>query len=318
MDSPPTYHQGTLLFGCADGWVYCLNAADGRLVWRFRGAPAERLIGVDGQLESAWPVHGSVLVQNDVAYFTAGRSSHLDGGLRVYGLAADTGELRYQTLLVRPELHRRRTCQRTSVRRWACCPTFSRATASKLYLRGTTLDNDLQPATGKPPAARPRRLPGRQLLQADSLELRQPSELRPADRARRPTVLRRAHVRQPPRPGPHRILHAGRQGLPAVRQPAGRPAKHWSYRVPVRIRAMLLAGDRLLTAGPPDVVDPQDPLGAFEGRKGGVLYVYNAATGERIAEQKLPSPPVFNGIAAARGRLFLAAENGELSGYGKP
>nr|MCU0980024.1 PQQ-binding-like beta-propeller repeat protein [Pirellulaceae bacterium] len=64
VDSPPTYHQGTLLFGCADGWVYCLNAADGGLVWRFRAAPGERLIGADGQLESAWPVHGSVLVQH--------------------------------------------------------------------------------------------------------------------------------------------------------------------------------------------------------------------------------------------------------------
>ena len=37
-----------------------------------------------------------------------------------------------------------------------------------------------------------------------------------------------------------------------------------------------------------------------------------------VAEQTLPSPPVFNGIAVARDRLFLAAENGALAGYGKP
>ena len=46
----------------------------------------------------------------------------------------------------------------------------------------------------------------------------------------------------------------------------------WSERIPVRIRAMVLAGSRLVVAGPPDVVDASDPLGAFEGRKGGLLY----------------------------------------------
>jgi hypothetical protein len=81
---------------------------------------------------------------------------------------------------------------------------------------------------------------------------------------------------------------------------------------------MLLAGDRLVTAGPPDVVDPQDPLGAFEGRLGGVLDVVDVAGGQRIAQQQLPSPPVFNGIAAARGRLLLVSENGELACFGKP
>ena len=47
-------------------------------------------------------MHGSVLVQNGVAYFAAGRSSHLDGGLRVTAWTAATGELRCQTLLAGP------------------------------------------------------------------------------------------------------------------------------------------------------------------------------------------------------------------------
>ena len=29
IDSPPTVHQGAVLFGCCDGWVYSLRAADG-------------------------------------------------------------------------------------------------------------------------------------------------------------------------------------------------------------------------------------------------------------------------------------------------
>jgi outer membrane protein assembly factor BamB len=64
LDTPPTLHHGRVVFGCADGRVYCLRAADGELMWRFRAAPRERLVGAFGGLESAWPVHGSVLVAN--------------------------------------------------------------------------------------------------------------------------------------------------------------------------------------------------------------------------------------------------------------
>ncbi len=34
IDSAPTYHEGTLIFGARDGWVYCLRASDGKLAWR--------------------------------------------------------------------------------------------------------------------------------------------------------------------------------------------------------------------------------------------------------------------------------------------
>ncbi len=80
---------------------------------------------------------------------------------------------------------------------------------------------------------------------------------------------------------------------------------------------MVAASDRLFTAGPPDVIDPKDPLGAFEGRKGGLLYAIDSTTGEHTAEHVLPSPPVFNGAAAARGKLFLALEDGSLVCFGK-
>ena len=93
VDSPPTVYRGRVVFGCRDGWVYCLRAADGVLAWRFRAAPTERHIVVDDQLESAWPVHGSILVLDDVAYSVAGRSSFLDGGLRLYALDMRSGRL---------------------------------------------------------------------------------------------------------------------------------------------------------------------------------------------------------------------------------
>jgi len=90
----------------------------------------------------------------------------------------------------------------------------------------------------------------------------------------------------------------------------------WSERIPVRVRAMVLTGDRLVVAGPPDVVDPKDPLGAFQGRKGGLMYVFDSASGKKLAEHTLPAPPVFNGAAAAAGRLYLAAEDGSITCFG--
>ncbi|RMF86571.1 MAG: hypothetical protein D6741_21730, partial [Planctomycetota bacterium] len=92
IDSPPTYYAGTLLVGSHDGYVYCLDAETGHLRWRFCAAPIdERCVAYD-QVESVWPVHGSILVDDDVAWCCAGRSSYLDGGLWVYRLDAATGK----------------------------------------------------------------------------------------------------------------------------------------------------------------------------------------------------------------------------------
>ena len=80
IDSPPTIYRGRVLFGSADGWVYCLRAADGQLAWRFRAAPSDERMTAFEQVESVWPVPGNVLVQDGVAYCVAGRSMFLDGG----------------------------------------------------------------------------------------------------------------------------------------------------------------------------------------------------------------------------------------------
>jgi len=100
IDSPPTLFSGLCLFGTRNGYVYCLRASDGSLVWRFRAARRDRRVFSYGQLESVWPVHGSVLVDRDpddgvpTVYAAAGRSSRLDGGIRLYALEASTGRIR--------------------------------------------------------------------------------------------------------------------------------------------------------------------------------------------------------------------------------
>ena len=92
VDSPPTFHRGLLLFGSADGFVYALRNTDGELVWRYRAAPTERRIMSFEQLESTWPVHGSVLVENNALYCVAGRSMFLDAGMRWLKLNPLTGK----------------------------------------------------------------------------------------------------------------------------------------------------------------------------------------------------------------------------------
>lgn len=99
VDSPPAIYQGRVLFGSADGYVYCLAAKDGALVWRFRAAPMEQCLMSFEQLESVWPVHGSVLVQNGILYCVAGRSMFLDGGLHLWRLDPKTGKALSHTVL---------------------------------------------------------------------------------------------------------------------------------------------------------------------------------------------------------------------------
>lgn len=109
VDSPPTIWQDCALFGCADGWVYCLSADDGQLRWRFLAAPEDRRTVALDQLESVWPVNGSVLVQSDLAYVAAGRSSYLDGGIRLYALEPRTGRVVKERTLRNdhPEFHKK-------------------------------------------------------------------------------------------------------------------------------------------------------------------------------------------------------------------
>lgn len=86
----------------------------------------------------------------------------------------------------------------------------------------------------------------------------------------------------------------------------------WQKFVPVRIRAMVKTRDVLFVAGPPDVYDDKDPYAAFEGRKGGVLASISPATGEIIHSQKNDSPPVFNGMIAAYGKIFMCLHDGTV------
>ncbi len=335
VDSPPTCYRGAVLFGSADGWVYCLSAADGQLAWRFRAAPRERLIGADGQLESAWPVHGSVLVRDGTVYFAAGRSSQLDGGIYMYGLDAATGKLLHHTklegpdyvvgpageLLVSPErtsppMKPKGRFTENYELPMGALPGILMSEGPRIHMRSETFDAELGRTTGSPALA-----PRAGFLDGNYFK-RTPWTFGGKDHARLIVHDERCvyYVRMFDSLrglDPSVFFTPGAKGYLLFAKNTDGKQNRWSQRVPVRVRAMVLAEGRLFVAGPPDVVDPKDPLGAFEERKGGLLWVFDSASGEKLAEHKLAFPPVFNGAAAAGGRLFIAEEDGSITCFGK-
>ncbi|NIP28465.1 MAG: PQQ-binding-like beta-propeller repeat protein [Phycisphaerae bacterium] len=99
IDSSPSIYKDLVLFGCGDGRVYCLRAEDGALVWRYLVAPEDRQNVFYQQPESVWPVHGSVLIENNTVYALAGRNMFLDGGMRLVLLDPVTGKKISETVL---------------------------------------------------------------------------------------------------------------------------------------------------------------------------------------------------------------------------
>jgi len=85
----PVVRQEKVYFGADDGNVYCLRAADGKLLWQFRAAATpEQMLGY-GRFSSLWPVRGGVMIDGGVLYFTAGLFP--SEGIRLFALDAETG-----------------------------------------------------------------------------------------------------------------------------------------------------------------------------------------------------------------------------------
>ena len=356
IDSPPTIDRGRVLFGSADGRVYCLRLADGALIWRFRAAPRHRQIMVEGQLESAWPVSGNVLVVDGAAYFAAGRTSYLDGGMSLYKLDGATGK----TLnVVRLQVDEEK--RDAGIAAGGYLPDVLSAGRESVYLRSARFDLDLarqkddvphlwssvgflddswwhrtywQIGTsmgsgwgGWPKAGQ--RVPAGRLLVTDGSRV--------FGFARNQYDIPGAHLGIDAsgvwgpigaQQGRWTFYHLfGRAleseaGKQSRRKPDSEAAGKagWTRRVPVLVQAMVLAGETLFVAGPPDKVDEiphqparVDPLAeALEARRGGTLAAVSSADGKTLADYELNSPPVFDGMAAAEGRLYLSTKMGEI------
>jgi len=345
VDSPPTAYRGTVLFGSADGCVYCLRAGDGRLVWRFRAAPDEQRVVAYGQLESAWPVSGSVLVEDGVAYFAAGRSTFLDDGIFLYGLDAKTGEQRMMSRLCGrdPETGEQPKSAVQGFGMKGVLPDVLSSDGTFLYMRHAKFDRrgveqeepgrHLFTPTGFVDDSwwhrsyqlygtefiagwggwwkNGNRAPAGRLLAFDD------ASIYGFGRSFYPA----GHAGQW-RTGEFYRLFATSKELDLIDEPApkrrrGQPlvAKslvkcRWSQRADLEARAMVLADRTLFVAGP--LGETRRSIDAFEGREGIRLRAVSTADGRTLAEYPLDALPVFDGMAAAGGRLFLATRDGRV------
>jgi hypothetical protein len=381
VDSPPTVWNGRVLFGSADGYVYCLRAGDGRLAWRYRAAPADLRMGAFGQVESVWPVHGSVLVRETDGgeaelWTVAGRSMFCDGGLHLVRLDPATGkrigETRFDDRM--PDGKENLQAGIRGLNMPVALPdvlvddgTFVYMRSQQLDAEGTRIDIDIptrRQREQKGPTAhlfsptglldddwwhRSYWVYGR-VWKSGAGGYYQAGRFAPAGRpmvfddetvysfGRKPQYYRWTTPMEyqlyatPKQPEIVRTGEKKVKGFSAARKPPTAIQTAWKTDVPVLVRAMVLAGDTLFLAGPPDLIEEPKTLRTFdepatqdllarqaaamEGAEGAVLWAVAKADGKKLAEQPLEAVPVFDGLIAAGGRLYCATVDGRIIALG--
>jgi len=89
----PVGWNDKLYFGSDDGHLYCLDAFEGSLQWKFRAVPSARKILGNGRLISVWPIRGGPVLADGIIYFAAGVWP-LEG-VFVYALDAKSGQVKW-------------------------------------------------------------------------------------------------------------------------------------------------------------------------------------------------------------------------------
>jgi len=342
VDSPPTIYKGLTLFGCADGWVYCLRASDGGLAWRFRAAPEDLRIVSCGRLESPWPIHGSILVLGDRVCFAAGRSSYLDGGIHLFELDAITGKCHSSTIVStggpKPLEHFKNLFISPYEIREGLLPDVPSSDGKSIFIRQTAFDKHWKQQD------------------ESSVHLFSPTGfLDDSWWVRTYMVLGKDfysgwwnwHSMGNHFPAGRLVVFDsdsvygyGRKRYMLVEQtddyhlfaaPSSQPFEmpqrkqtsthhehslkyRWANDIKLQARAMVLAGNTLFLAGPMGTVGSQS---AFEGKDGIVLRAVDGRDGRQLAEYGLDAIPVHDGMAAASGRLYIATLDGRLLCMGK-
>lgn len=342
VDSPPTVHEGLVLCGCRDGSVHALRAADGALVWRFLAGPEERHIVCRGQLESVWPVHGSVLVLNGTAYFAAGKSSYLDGGIRLYGLEAHTG---------RKIVDRAVSTLGPDGCEWlddqgvdGCLSDILSSDGQRLFMRHASFDLEgnlkaerlphLHCPDGFLSSDTTNRLPWTYAPlftsphQGAFFDLRLSRFLFPTGRILvedDDTIYGFGQNHY----GKASTDSGGQWALFAAAKESGVPldltakdlralalsgkqsvSYRWWKPLPIQTWAMVRTEDVLFVAGHRG--GPLLPAEALEGKTEGALLAVAPGDGRVLAEMSLPSMPVWDGMAVAQGNIYLALADGQV------
>jgi outer membrane protein assembly factor BamB len=340
VDSPPTIAEGAAVFGCRDGYVYCLRAADGELVWRFRAAPQDRRTVDCGRLESLWPVNGSALVQNGTVVFAAGRSSFLDGGIRICRVDLKSGKLLAESTIYTPdpETHRAKREIVSGFDMSGVQADVLSSDGGNLFMRQLCLDRDLKPAPAKPHLFSPTGLLddtwwhrtywlyGKEFTSGWSTWF-QAGNCVPSGR-----ILAfadelvygfgRQQYRNCDRGGGQNWARQEQYVMFSTQKTAQKPLTKWRtagrikpvprvflwmQESPVRARAMVLTPDTVFFAGPPNLGNSSDDaFASYRGKNGARIVAVAVENGAIKGELDLPAVPVLDGMASARGRLYLS------------
>lgn len=353
IDSAPSVFEGYVLFGCADGWIYSLDGADGRMAWRFRAAPQERQSGVYDQLESVWPVHGAVQLQNGILYACAGRNSYLDGGMVLYGLDPASGKELFHTPLydIDPETDVQ-TAKEARFEMSGVKTDMITGDGENVYIKHMGFDRNGKKVDGVPHLMSAAGLLDREWyvrsywLIGTTVGGGWGSWAR--EGASLPTGRILCHdgektwgygrVEIKSAAAGHK-LDAYHLFCKSGELPSGEPEVEkgkkrgnvlkleWSQKDSLTVRAMVKAGERLVVAGPPNLgkrdsevlqfLNEPEALAGFMGKKGVTLRLISAADGRKVSETDLDAMPVFDGMSAANGNLYLSLKNGVVECRGE-
>lgn len=337
VDSPPSFYKGRLVFGGSDGSVYCLDADSGELAWRFRAAPTDQQMGAFGQLESVWPVFGTLVVQDDQVFCTAGRNANVNQGLYLYKLDLKTGS-------PVAALHHMGDLKENGEIDTGVNADILVSDGSKLHLRGMVFDMKSLKMTDKGlGAARVLDTEARMDLNLivalggfldDSFfngsfwaYNQTKANILGLDREHLYGVNIYASTRH--KSSAHVNFYPGEQGIKLFsaklkstvaeenltkkqRKKEKQGGDLWSATLPIEAKSLVVGADRLYLAGTRDKVDKEDPWAHFDGRKGGLLTIHAKKDGQMTREIELKSPPVFDGLAAADKRLFISCQDGTV------
>jgi len=295
IDSPPTLHEGKCFVGSRDGYAYCLDAASGELLWRYRVAPIDQRIMVHGHLESTWPVSGSVLVQNGLVFASAGRAPDADGGIAVVALDPTDGTTQWNTT-VQDDIFG--------------LSDLLVGDGESVFLSNLRLD----PATGASELLDSKttvHLRGGKmgLLEASwtDVDLALRKDMHDWN-AHETTGQLLSFAPTSPAVGRSAFAVNGFRLSESGQAELFSSASEWRKPLdqPKQIHAMVIAGDSLVVAG----ANRRDGSTGF-------LMVISRTDGKTLSELPLAGAPVFDGIAVAQNRIFVALQSGDLVCLGK-
>jgi outer membrane protein assembly factor BamB len=87
----PVHWRDQVFVASDDGYLYAISLSDGKLLWRHRGGPNERLCLGNERMISRWPARGGPVVIDNIVYYAAGIWP--SGGVYIHALNAASGDV---------------------------------------------------------------------------------------------------------------------------------------------------------------------------------------------------------------------------------